>query len=98
MTGNDRRRDFHAVVASVTSPLVAVVPLVVFLLVSFTLPVAHGVETNSTSSGERNSSIHNFLDRFMAGELTKMDTVILVALGVLGMEAANVMSVCTGGT
>jgi hypothetical protein len=37
------------------------------------------------------------MDRFMAGELTKMDTVLLVSLGVLGMEGANLMSVYSGG-
>jgi hypothetical protein len=56
--------------------------------------------TNSTRSGWNQSSrpIYGFMDRFKTGELTKIDMILLVSLGVVGMEAANLLSMYSGGT
>jgi len=45
-----------------------------------------------------NHPICDFIDRSMAGEMTKFDTLLLVSLGVLGMEGANLLSMYSGGT
>ena len=96
----DRSRSFALTAMTSIAPLF-------FTLVTLScwgaIPAVSGDDsaaTNSTRSGWNQSSrpIYGFMDRFKTGELTKMDMILLVSLGVVGMEAANLLSVYSGGT
>jgi hypothetical protein len=53
---------------------------------------------HNSTNGSSNDDELDFLGRFTSGTLTKLDMVLLVALGVLSMEAVNFVSILSGGT
>lgn len=57
---------------------------------------------NSTAGGTSGHDFEgggdDFVGRFTSGTMTKLDMVLLVALGVLSMEAVNYTALLSGGT
>jgi len=96
----DRSRPFAVTAMTSVAPL--------FFLVATlnwwgTIPTVVGEDhTNANSTWNRRDkstfSMYDFMDRFMTGQLTKIDMILLVSLGVVGMEVANLLSVYSGGT
>ena len=53
---------------------------------------------NNSTHGSSNDDELDFLGRLTSGTPTKLDMVLLVALGVLSMEVVNFVSILSGGT
>lgn len=67
-------------------------------LVTSLVIVASDVHAESTvnATGTNHDGME-FMERFQAGSLSKLDLILLVSLGVLAMEAVNFLSYTLGG-
>ena len=96
----DRSRPFAVTAMTSVAPLFF---LVTTLSWWGTIPTVVGEDhANTTSTWNRSDESsrpgYNFMDRFITGQLTKIDMILLVSLGVVGMEVANLLSMYSGGT